>query len=79
MSLACKLDPTVRVRRTYRASLLRHPPPYVGPREGDGRILYIKVLGELALIAKSSRLTGQTKDLLFRRGVHQLRFQRLIA
>ena len=78
MSTACKLDPMVRIARRRRAAVLRRPPPYTGPPMGDGRLKYATVLGELALIKQSSRLDGETKDELFRRGLHQLRFMRLI-
>ncbi len=76
MSTICKIDPMVRRRRAYRATAVRHPPPFSGIK--GGRELYGKILGELALIHHSSRLTGATKDELFRRGFHQLRFMRLI-
>lgn len=66
MSTICKLNPEVRRRRMMRARLLRHP-----PRVKDGA-LGAAIMTELALIAKSSRLTGDTKHALFERGATQL-------
>jgi hypothetical protein len=66
MSTICKLDPEVRRQREFRAVVLRHPP------DCKDRALKIAVMFELALIHKSSRLTGRTKNALFARGLHQL-------
>ena len=63
MSTITKLYPQVRRDRTARANLLRNPPRHANPR----------ILAELSLIAKSSKLTGATKQVLFERGVHQIR------
>ena len=78
MSLACKLDPMVRQRRAMRAAVVRRPPPIAHEAKPEERVLYGKVMGELALIRLSSRLDGDTKDQLFRRGLHQLRFAGII-
>jgi hypothetical protein len=49
-----------------RKNLLRNPPTVKNGALGAA------ILAELALIAKSSRLTGDTKHILFGRGAHQL-------
>ena len=78
MSLACKLDPMVRRRRAHRAAIVRRPPPFTNVKVEGARELYAKVFAELALIKLSPRLDGDTKDQLFRRGLHQLRFAGII-
>lgn len=62
MSTICKLDPTIRHRRAMRRNLLRNPPRDAHPA----------IMAELWLIAKSSRLTGETKQSLFERGARQI-------
>ncbi len=69
MTTRCKLDPMVRTRRTRRAALLRDPPRI---ENTDSRLKAAIILGELALIRKSSRLHGDTKHALFVRGANQL-------
>ncbi len=69
MTTRCKLDPMVRQRRVRRAALLRNPPRF---ENGDSRLKAAIILGELALIRKSSRLHGDTKHALFVRGANQL-------
>lgn len=78
MSLACKLDPMVRRRRAHRAAIVRNPPKFSNVKIEGARELYAKVFAELALIKLSPRLDGDTKDQLFRRGLHQLRFAGII-
>jgi hypothetical protein len=65
MSTRCKLDPMVRIQRRRRAQLLRNPQPRLSDKG-------VAVMTELALIAASSRLHGNTKHALFLRGAHQL-------
>ena len=69
MSTRTKLDPMVRQRRARRAALLRNPPRF---ENTDSRLKAAIILGELALIRKSSRLHGDTKHALFVRGANQL-------
>ncbi len=69
MSTRTKLDPQVRQRRVRRAALLRNPPHF---KNSDSHLKAAIILGELALIRKSSRLHGDTKHALFVRGANQL-------
>ena len=69
MSTRTKLDPRVRQRRVRRAALLRNPPHF---KNSDSHLKAAIILGELALIRKSSRLHGDTKHALFVRGANQL-------
>ncbi len=69
MTTCCKLDPMVRTRRTRRAALLRNTPRF---QNSDSHLKAAIILGELALIRKSSRLHGDTKHALFVRGANQL-------
>jgi hypothetical protein len=64
MSTVCKLDSEVRRRRAMRRTLLRNHKPR--------SYLEAKILAELALIAASPRLTGDTKQALFERGARQM-------
>lgn len=68
----------VRQRRAMRAAVVRRPPPFTNVKIEGARELYAKVFAELALIKLSPRLDGDTKDQLFRRGLHQLRFAGII-
>jgi hypothetical protein len=58
-----------RQRRMRRAALLRNPPKY---RDAASAVIAGRILAELHLIHKSSRLNGDTKHALFVRGAKQL-------
>ena len=54
-----------------RANLLRQNRPPRG-LSAESRVLWVKIMTELALIHKSSRLTGAVKQQLFERGAKQM-------
>jgi hypothetical protein len=58
-----------KLRREYRAALLNNPPRF---RTARCHRMAALILAEMALIHKSSRLTGETKHQLFLRGCKQL-------
>jgi hypothetical protein len=61
----------LREAQSARALLLRERRP---PRRLslEGRVMWVRIMTELALIHKSPRLSGQTKSELFARGAKQL-------
>jgi len=69
VSTICKIDPSVRLRRTLRANLLRNPPRFASIHS---RATADCIMAELHLIHDSSRLRGDTKHMLFTRGATQL-------
>lgn len=64
-------DPMLREAQEARKLLLRErrPPLRLSP---EGRVMWVRIMTELALIHKSSRLSGETKTELFGRGARQL-------
>ena len=69
MSTICKIDPSVRRRRTLRANLFRNPPRFASVQS---KAMAGRIMAELHLIHDSSRLRGDTKHMLFMRGAKQL-------
>lgn len=69
MSNISKLDMLTKQRRLARVALLRNPPRF---RIAASHYKAAIILAELALIHKSSRLDGATKQSLFERGCKQL-------
>jgi hypothetical protein len=58
-----------RFGQAARANLLRNPPKFKSRAAAFAAGI---IMAELALIHKSSRMTGETKESLFCRGANQL-------
>jgi hypothetical protein len=59
-----------RQERQARAALVRSSPQR--KLSAEGRVLWIRIMAELALIHKSSEHSGAVKTQLFERGARQL-------